>query len=559
MKVRFLNPIEQVTGSCYWLQHEAQDIEFLVDCGMMQGEHGERDWNHRPLEFVPSRLKCVFLTHAHLDHCGLLPRLVKEGFRGKVYCTRETAALAKLILADAARQPGAPFSSADVEALAPLFHEPSGRLFGELHPFGTDLFFTFCRTGHILGAVSVQIVWGPKPTVRGQRTQRSITFSGDLGTNAEGDEHLGLLRHRMKPAFADYAVVESTYGATSRPPEQRSRAARVERLREIVDRTLFEQRGILLIPCLAVDRTQSVLLDLHEVFRSDPARYRGIPMYLNAPMAAKANGIYAEGMCRKELSLKNSLKPVWRAKQLASVLGLPDTAEGERELEARLTSLLRGKLGAAGFSVHDKPIAQVIEGGAPAVVITGSGMCEGGMVMAYLDALLRRESTTLLFTSFVAPATNGGRLLQHVQIPTEDRCRVSDQLTWADADPKRPVHRLPLSEMVARIEKIDGYSAHADQHDLLDWLIWEHNGRHCLAGKTVFITHGTDNARRELAQAVQTRGATVGVSVEVPTKKHGWYDLDKGCWLEGHRSREAELEARVAELERLLAERAATA
>jgi len=552
MKVRFLNPIEQVTGSCYWLQHEAQDVEFLVDCGMMQGEHGERDWNHRPLEFVPSRLKCVFLTHAHLDHCGLLPRLVKEGFRGTVYCTRETAEIAKLILADAARQPGAPFSSADVEALAPLFHEPSGRLFGELHPFGTDLFFTFCRTGHILGAVSVQIVWGPKPTVRGQRTQRSITFSGDLGTNAEGDEHLGFLRHRMKPGFADYAVVESTYGATCRSPEQRSRAARVERLRQVVDRTLFEQRGVLLIPCLAVDRTQSVLLDLHEVFRSDPARYRGIPMYLNAPMAAKVNGIYAEGMRRKELSRKNSLKPVWRAKQLSSVFGLPDTAEGEKELEARLTDMLRGKLGTAGFTVHDKPIAQVIEGGAPAVVITGSGMCEGGMVMAYLDSLLRRESTTVLFTSFVPPATNGGRLLQHVQIPIEDRCRVSDQLTWADADPKRSMHRLPLSEMVAHIEKIDGYSAHADQHDLLDWLIWEYDGHLCLAGQTVFITHGTNNARRELAQAVQTRGATVDVSVEVPTKKHSWYDLDEGRWRSAHRSREA-LEARVAELERLLA------
>lgn len=117
---------------------------------------------------------------------------MKEGFRGKVCCTHETAALAKLILADAARQPGAPFSSTDVEALAPLFHEPSGRLFGELHPFGTDLFFTFCRTGHILGAVSVQIVGVRSPPFVGSKPSApSPSPVTSERPDPEGDKHSG--------------------------------------------------------------------------------------------------------------------------------------------------------------------------------------------------------------------------------------------------------------------------------------------------------------------------------------------------------------------------------
>ncbi len=98
VKIRFLNPVEQVTGSCYWLRDDERNTEFLVDCGMVQGEQDAEAWNRRPFEFRPADLKWVFLTHTHIDHCGLLPRLAKEGFRGSVFCTRESAALAKIAL-----------------------------------------------------------------------------------------------------------------------------------------------------------------------------------------------------------------------------------------------------------------------------------------------------------------------------------------------------------------------------------------------------------------------------------------------------------------------------
>ena len=585
MKIRFLNPVEQVTGSCYWLKDDERKTEFLVDCGMVQGEHDADAWNQRPFEFRPADLKCVFLTHTHIDHCGLLPRLAKEGFRGPVFCTRESAALAKIALADSVKR-GAPYTQEDVDKLS--FREPSAeRLFGTLHPFDTDRFFGCYRSAHIVGGVAIQIVWGPKPAPGAPNIQRTITFSGDLGCNQEGQEHQALLRHRMRPPPADYAVVESTYGATVRPPHECDFHARIRRLKDAIDRGLFERKGPVIIPCFAIDRTQAVLFDLQQIYRAEPTRYAHVPVFLSAPMAARVNLIYGDAMKRKESIKANVLKPLWRNKRLGEWLGIDDDVLGEQRLEAYLAEifsspeangLTRFNRGTGLEEPRERPKPDVIyttlnkantklferRPDLPAIIVTGGGMCDGGHVVDYFKNLLPVPSTTVLLTGYMGAKTVGGQLLAHARLPAEERLRSSDHLQLGDNA------RMPLREVAATIDRVSGYSGHADQSGLLDWLFSVHKDRPNLAGRTIFITHGEEEARRGLRAAIEAKAAEwasrfpglPAIEVHLPRRldRGRWFDLDHGVWLEPEATapsiagdRLAELEARVAATESRLA------
>jgi metallo-beta-lactamase family protein len=479
MRIRFLGPIGRVTGSCYWLQDDERGIEFLVDCGMVQDEPAAATWNEGVFPFDPAKLAFVLLTHAHIDHCGLLPLLAQKGFNKRVYCTKETAQLANEVLLDAAKH-SAGFSKKDVARLK--WYEPPKGAFDTVHPLARDLFFSMFRSGHILGAVSIQVLWGPKGP-----GQRRITFSGDVGPNFEKREASPLIRHVAHPIPANYAVMESTYGDRVRPPEEGNPEARLTRMASLIDRAVLERRGALLLPAFAIDRTQALLFDLAMLVARWPGKYEKVPLIFDAGLAARANAIYRDGLTRTGITGRQKVRLLWLGKQVFRQLGLEkDSPTSHKQVEGLIGDVL---------SIAPRKWS----GEKPAIILTGGGMCDGGTVLAYLEPVLRDENNTLALSGYASPSTLGGKLARLAQVPRSQRALLSDDLCW---DQWGQTKRLPQREIKAEIVQLRGYSGHADQTGLLEWVFREADQecRCAPVAQRVFITHGQDQSRAALAE-----------------------------------------------------------
>lgn len=535
MDIRFLGPLGVVTGSCTWLRDAARGWNFLVDCGMQQGERGADAWNRADWPFDPAEIRFVVLTHAHMDHCGLLPMLVRDGFRGDVICTHETRDMALILLNDAARLPGALHSEQDVARIR--WRQPGGvpLLGGTFHPVAQDLFLRFFRTGHVVGAVAVAVHWGaPGPG------QRSIVFSGDLGPCAEDAEQLPFLRFRMHPQPCDYAVIESTYGATVRDPAANGIAARHAALRALLERTMA-QDGVLVLPAFALGRTQDVLFDLHWIVASDPQRYQDLHFVLDAPNAQRMHAPLLAALARTETNgAKGKVRPLWLGKQLFRWLGLDD--KDPRQV-ARLLDIAAMTLGLEPSGAPDdvgnavarnwRPLMRRVSGRKqmllqglprPCVLVTGSGSCDGGPAAAWLPRLLGSEATTVALSGHCAASSVGGQLYALRETPPAERARHSGALAWPDGA------SLAVAAIRARIERVPGYSAHADQAGLLDWLFWEFRDAWHASAPTIFVQHGEDGARQGLVQAIAGRADQLGKTVTTiaPASSEQWFDLDAG-------------------------------
>lgn len=266
MKIRFIGAAGRVTGSCTQLSYDRTGILFLVDCGMVQGEGNDAAINSEPWPFNPSELKFVLLTHAHLDHCGLIPRLYRDGFKGKVICTRFTAELVRYNLFDATRQDGCPYTAADVKKLVfDCIDDRNDFGLSRRVPIADDLFVSFLRSAHIGGACSITISWRKSDTEWAE-----IHFSGDVGNNTKGNNYQSLLAHRQTPfGYPAYFVLESTYGDRCRDPKFACREGRIAELAQIVREALHVRGGPLVIPCFSIHRTQELLLDLHLVLETN--------------------------------------------------------------------------------------------------------------------------------------------------------------------------------------------------------------------------------------------------------------------------------------------------
>ena len=282
MNIRFHGAVNgQVTGSCAEFFYKRTNTRFLVDCGMVQGESHAAALNARPFVFDPGSIKFVLLTHAHLDHCGLLPKLCKDGFIGKVLCTRATAEAAKAILLDSAGMPESPYDITDVGRVT--FEALDGRPdFGlsRLIPIDNDLFASFTRSAHLPGAVSITLQWHDD----NEDDLRYMVMSGDIGPNTKDNPYQSLLAGRQEPfGYPGYIVLESTYGDRTRDPEFADRDARLKALDAIVRESVIQRPGPLIIPCFSMQRTQEVLFDLYCLY----GRSRDVSPF-TAPLVTRA-------------------------------------------------------------------------------------------------------------------------------------------------------------------------------------------------------------------------------------------------------------------------------
>jgi metallo-beta-lactamase family protein len=413
VRLAFLGAAGEVTGSCFLL--DTGEMKFLVDCGMFQG--GGAGKKNRRFAFDPREIAFVLLTHAHLDHSGLIPRLVAQGFRGAVYATRATCDLLGVMLPDAGhlqeREQDEPLYTS-AQAQAALSRLVAVDYDAEVRPHAS-LRCRFRDAGHILGSAIIELF------VDG----RKVVFSGDLGQRG-----LPVVADPTPVERADVLLVESTYGNR----DHKNLAQTLDELAFAVNDTLASRRGNVVIPAFAVGRTQDVLHHLADLQRQQ--RLPKMQVYVDSPMALAATRI----------TLKYARLP-----ELERVHLVEDLAESKRINDIR----------------------------AGAVIISASGMCEGGRIRHHLKHNLSRPECAIVFAGFQAAGTLGRRIVDGAK-----RVRL-----FGEDYPVR-----------ARVFTIGGLSAHADRSALLGWL--DHFGR---PPRQTWVVHGETLPANSLCDAINAR------------------------------------------------------
>lgn len=406
----FLGAAGTVTGSKHLLDLGSHRV--LVDCGLFQGLKELRERNWRPLSIPPSTIDAVILTHAHLDHCGYLPRLVSNGFQGRVFCTGGTRDLCSLVLPDSARiqeedardanrggyskhDPALPLYTSDDAARALALLQPV--LYDRPMPVVPGVEVEFLNAGHLLGSAFARV----------RLSDKTILFGGDLGRYGRP-----VMRDPTRVDAADVLLVESTYGNRLHEPDDEGAG-----LAAIVNDTVG-RGGRLIIPSFAIGRVEEVLYALKRL--EDETRIPALPVFVDSPMAAAALQFYENRVHELDPELQPAARKVsaFATRRMTTV----ESPQQSKELAASRK---------------------------PAIVIAASGMATGGRVLHHLAATLPSPDNTVLFVGFQAAGTRGRKLIEGAK---QVRIKGRD---------------VPVA---ARIEHITSMSAHADAGEIMRWL-----------------------------------------------------------------------------------------
>lgn len=454
MKVTCLGAARCVTGSCFLLE---DGEKYLIDCGLFQGGKQMEALNHAEWGFDPKTISAIFLTHAHVDHCGRIPKLVRNGFKGSIYTTLPTAELCRILLLDSAhiqemeaewqtrknRREGKPdveplYTLDDAKACLPLFHVVEK---DEMISINPRLSIRFRNAGHILGSSMLEVFSGP------QSAGYKAVFSGDMG-------HKGqlIIKEPDTISSADALFIESTYGNRLHKSFDESKQELLEAIRYS-----YKHHEKVIIPAFAVERTQELLYILGEFFRE--GLIPSIPVYLDSPLAIAATDIFRR------------MKAFYNEKAVEMLNGGQDPFD--------FPQLILTRTSEESIAINKNP--------GPAIVIAGNGMCTAGRIKHHLKHNLWRQGSSVVIVGFQGAESLGRRIVEGARI-----LKI-------------------LGEKVvvrAKVFTIGGFSAHADQADLLEWL-----GHFEKSQMQVHVIHGEQRASEAFAQLIRQR---FGFSADVP-------------------------------------------
>lgn len=457
-RLTFLGATGTVTGSRYLFEADGKKI--LVDCGLFQGlkEYRRRNWE--PFPVPPAEIDEVLLTHAHVDHCGYLPRFCALGFQGKIRCTHATSELCAIVLRDSAHlqeedarwankrgfskhKPALPlYTKQDVEQCLGYFQPVH---YGEDIQLTEHLRIKFKDAGHILGSSFIDI-----KVSAGEKIRRFL-FSGDIGSPDRP-----IVRDPVQVFEVDYLILESTYGNRL---HGHGNSAREKDLARIINESVA-RNGMLIIPSFAVERSQELLFHIRslEERREVPV----LPVYLDSPMAIEATTVFEK----------------WKNNYDMEALLL--TLDGKDILKPQNLHLIKN-------TEESKQLHNV---SGPGIIISGSGMLEGGRILHHLEHRMVDAANTVLFVGYQAEGTRGKAIL--------------------NGNPTIKIHgqQVPVN---ARIESISGFSGHADYREILAWLMGFNRPPH-----TTFLVHGEPAASQALAEKI---GETLSWKVIIPEFK----------------------------------------